>query len=368
MAMIAGQLALLGMHASNSYLVAKKPEILSQLLVNTFWVAVVLGIPVAIITVVVDRMIGQSVEIHAPVMFILFLAPINLLFICVTNLAVGVHRPQLYNLLVILNGVVFLTLAAFGMLATTGPLFFLSAFAFASVAVSTIGIVLLLRGHAIRWRFDRALFTTGIGLGIRAHVATLIAYVVTRVGVVVLRHYGAFSDVGHWSVAMQVHDTLMILPGTIGLLLYPAWLRANPEARWAGLNTSLFWLALAMGAICAVMAILAPPLIVLAFGAPFEPAGQILVALLPSAFFLALTSIVSQFLTALGVPIAQLLGWGVTLVLQVLLSVLMVERYGVQGVAYAQSTCAAFICLWLYITAKRHAKIDRSRATSSAVL
>jgi O-antigen/teichoic acid export membrane protein len=205
-------------------------------------------------------------------------------------------------------------------------------------------------------------------LGIRAHVATLIAYVVTRVGVVVLRHYGAFSDVGHWSVAMQVHDALMILPGTIGLLLYPAWLRANPEARWAGLNTSLFWLALAMGAICAVMAILAPPLIVLAFGAPYEPSGQILVALLPGAFFLALTSIVSQFLTAVGAPIAQLVGWGVTLAVQVLLSILMVERYGVQGVAYAQSACAAFICLWLYIIAKRHAKIDSSHATSSAVL
>jgi O-antigen/teichoic acid export membrane protein len=73
-------------------------------------------------------------------------------------------------------------------------------------------------------------------------------------------------------------------------------------------------------------------------------------------------------LTAVGAPIAQLVGWGVTLAVQVLLSVLMVERYGVQGVAYAQSACAAFICLWLYIIAKRHAKVDRSRATSSAVL
>jgi O-antigen/teichoic acid export membrane protein len=76
-----------------------------------------------------------------------------------------------------------------------------------------------------------------------------------------------------------------------------------------------------------------------------------MLALLPGIFFLALSSVASQFLSAFGIPLLQLVGWIVGWALQILLSLLLFEKYGVLGLACVQSGCAAFVCLWLFITA-----------------
>jgi O-antigen/teichoic acid export membrane protein len=106
-----------------------------------------------------------------------------------------------------------------------------------------------------------------------------------------------------------------------------------------------------MAILCLVVAGVVFPLIEVVFGAAYAPTGGITLALLPGVFFLAISSIASQFLSAFGIPLFQLVGWIVGWTLQILLSLLLFEKYGVLGLACVQSGCAAFVCLWLFVMA-----------------
>jgi O-antigen/teichoic acid export membrane protein len=110
-----------------------------------------------------------------------------------------------------------------------------------------------------------------------------------------------------------------------------------------------------MAVFCLVIAGLIFPLIEVAFGPAYTQTASIMLALLPGVFFLAVTSTVSQFLSAFGFPWSQLVVWIMGFILQVVLSMLLFDKFGVLGLAWVQSGCAAFVCLWLFMKALEYA-------------
>jgi O-antigen/teichoic acid export membrane protein len=184
-----------------------------------------------------------------------------------------------------------------------------------------------------------------------------------RTSAVVLRHHGVFGDLGLWSIAAQISDALMLLPATIGLLLFPSLVRADGERRWKDFKLVTVQLGAVMAVLCLVVAGLIFPLIEIAFGPAYAQTGQIMLALLPGVFFLAITSTVSQFLSAFGIPWSQLVVWIVAFILQVALSMLLFDNYGVLGLAWIQSGCAALVCFLLFMKALEYAPGRRSAAS-----
>jgi O-antigen/teichoic acid export membrane protein len=89
-----------------------------------------------------------------------------------------------------------------------------------------------------------------------------------------------------------------------------------------------------------------------------------MLALLPGVFFLAVTSTVSQFLSAFGIPWTQIVVWILGFVMQVVLSILLFDKYGVLGLAWVQSGCAAFVCFWLFMKALEYAPGRGSAASA----
>jgi O-antigen/teichoic acid export membrane protein len=183
----------------------------------------------------------------------------------------------------------------------------------------------------------------------------LVAFFMARTNVVVLRHYGEFGDLGHWSIAAQISDALLLLPATISTLLFPLLVRADAVSRWKDFKSTTLQLGAAIAILCLGVAGTALPFISIAFGSDYASAGAILLALLPGVFFLTITSTVSQFLSAFGIPWSQLVVWMVGWILQVGLSMLLFDRYGVVGLAWIQSGCAALVCLGLFAKALEYA-------------
>jgi O-antigen/teichoic acid export membrane protein len=95
----------------------------------------------------------------------------------------------------------------------------------------------------------------------------------------------------------------------------------------------------------------ARPAITLIFGAAYEPAVDITLALLPGVFFLSVTTVISQFLSACGIPRMQVAAWIVGWIVQIVLSLVLLRFYGVLGLAWAQSACAGLVCVLLAIKA-----------------
>jgi O-antigen/teichoic acid export membrane protein len=347
------QLASLGVHSSNGYLVAKRPELLPRILTNTAWIALFGGATAACGVIIFDVMSGQAVQRHLLVAVVLALCPLNLLFLFLSNLLVAIERTHVFNALLIFGSLV--SLSATVVAALVDPA--LGAFLFAAVAASAVTSVvtwLIIAGRVeLSWAFDRPLFSEGIEFALRVHSATLMGFLMARISVLLLRHDEAFGEIGHWSVAAQISDALLLLPATTALLLFPALVRATDADRWRQFTSMLLRVGGGMAVICIIAAVTARPAITVLFGQRYDPAVDILIALLPSVFFLSATTMASQFLAAIGMPWMQVAAWITALVVQIGLSLLAL-KHGAVALAWVQSACAGIVCLWLLAMARRY--------------
>jgi O-antigen/teichoic acid export membrane protein len=343
------QLASFGIHASNNFLLSKQPNLLSRILANTRWIGLLGGLAAGAGVLTFEVVVGNSSSMERTAIVVVILCPLNLLFLYLSNIAVGMNRPHLFNGLVILNSALAVVSAAIAALLLPELNSFLVAAIIASALTCIFSWMLISEDCVVPWTFDWPLLSEGILFAARAHVTVLVGFLMARTGVAILRYDDAFADIGYWSIAAQIADGLLILPSTVGLLLFPALVRAGDAERWVEFTAMAWRMGVVMLVVCVAAAVLVHPFITAVFGINYASAADIAIALLPSVFFLSATSMASQFLSAFGIPWTQLAAWVVGWVVQVGLSLFLVGDYGVLGLAWAQSVCSGAVCAWLFI-------------------
>ena len=359
-AQIASQIANLGLHSSNTYMVADNKTLAGRLLGNGLSVALVVGpllaLPIAIGLGWPDLIGigGSGSSLGSPVLFAVMLTPLLVAFLYTTNMAVAVQHIALFNALTIMMGV--LTIGAAGLVwASGGALYeFLWAAVIALFVGTVIGMLALARGPDFNLRIDLQLLRQGVGYAVRAWLATLFGFVLMRAGVVVLQWQGELSVVGQFSIAQQIGDALILLPSTVALLLFPDLVRtSDPETRWRNTRKAAVWLGSAMAVICLGIAVVAPWVVPFVFGAEYQPAVDLVNGILVSVFVMSLITVVSQFLSAAGFPWSQVITWIIGCALHVGLSVILVPQYGALGVVFSLAITTSLILITLCCIAWR---------------
>jgi O-antigen/teichoic acid export membrane protein len=351
LATVGAQLASCGIYASNSYLVVKDRDLLPRLLSNSVWIALVGGILAAVGVIGFDFAMGEARHREALIAAVLALSPLMLLFLYLSNLLVAIGESKAFNKLVVVNSALWAVTGILAAVLVPTLNAFLAATVVTGALTSALAWILAARGRPVPRTFDWTLFSRSIAFAARAHVAALLGFLMARTAVVVLRYDGTFDEIGQWSIAAQIADALLLLPATVGLLLFPALVGAEEGDRWSEFTSMLVRVGAIMAAICLVVAAIAGPAIKIVFGADYQPAADIMLALLPGIFFLSITTVASQFLSAFGIPLLQLAAWLVSWIMQVALSLAVLRPYGALGLAWVQSGCAGLVCVWLLVLA-----------------
>jgi O-antigen/teichoic acid export membrane protein len=243
-----------------------------------------------------------------------------------------------------------------------GPTGFLTASLLAWTLTISIMLVLLFRQASGVSRFRPDVFLTTCRYSTKVYLATLAGFVVLRMNVFILHAVAGADQVGYYSVASQVSDTLSILPQSIATVLFPRLVasqagRLRATMRDAGRTAAL------LVAVCACVWVFADPAIHLAFGPRFAPAAPVLRAMLPAVFLLGVMSVVSQYLAASGFPLSVVACWIASVVLCGGLSHILIGRHGAVGAGEALSvTYAALLMALLFLcwrTAKTNARGPR---------
>ena len=349
LAAVGVQFVSFGVHASNNFLLSKQPNLLSRVLANTRWIGALGGLSAAAGILTFEVVVRNSDSMERTVFVVAMLCPLNLLFLYLSNLTVGMNRPNLFNWLMILNSVLSVVSAAIAALLLPVLNSFLVAAVIESALTCLFSWMFVTKDCVVPWTFDWSLLSESIKFAARAHVNVLVAFLMARTGIGILRYHDAFTDIGYWSIAAQITDGLLIFPSTVALLIFPALVRAAHADRWNEFIAMTWRMGAVMLMVCAAAALLAHPFITVIFGFNYAAAADITIALLPGVFFLSVASIASQFLSAFGIPWTQVAAWVVGLVVQVGLSIFLVGDYGVLGLAWAQSACSGVICTWLFV-------------------
>lgn len=336
LAQLATQIGHLGLASSNTYVAAQNRSATGALAANSFWIALTLGGVATALTVAFQVAAGRP-DRAALAVVLLVLVPCMIYGLLASSILVGAGRAKAYNAFLLVNtGLQLVAILAVG--ATYGTVTaMLWVSAGASLAASAMLMWMIARQGQITWRFDWGLIGREMGFASRVYLATLLQFAVSRLNVMILDHTSGAADVGQYSIAVQFFDTLLVIPATTAMLLFPELVRSDAHDR----SRRTLQVALAMGVLMTLVAVafvaISPWLIPLLFGAGFTPAIEVVRWMMPGLVAFSLLNIVSQYLAAARFPLSNLLAWVISLPVLGILASVLIPTWGAAGAAAALS-------------------------------
>lgn len=237
-------------------------------------------------------------------------------------------------------------------------LFFLS---FISVAISIFDIVVY--GYLVnkkftpfKLEFDKSFAKQLFAWTLPFMLLTLFS-VYNRVDTLLLSHFRSFTETGYYSAAYKFWDTLSFIPSVIGISLYPFFAESlskglKDQVR-SGLETyTRYMIALALPLALGAY-LVAKPLTLAFYGQDFAPAAPAL-WLLVSAVSLLLIYAPANSLIISGSTKTATKITGSTLLLNLILNVIFIPRYGFVAAAAVTVLSELNQAFWYWIFIKRN--------------
>lgn len=336
LAQLATQIGNLGLASSNTYVAAQNRNSAGALEANSFWIALTLGGIATIVTVAFQMATGRPDRAALAVVLIV-LVPCLIYGLLASSILIGAGRAKAYNVFMLVNtGLQLIAIIVVGLTyGTVSAMLWVSAGA--SLAASAMLMWMIARRGPVTWRFDRELLAREMGFASRVYLATLLQFAVSRLNVMILDHTSGATAVGQYSIAVQFFDTLLVLPATTAMLLFPDLVRSEAADRLG----RTMQVALAMGALMTLVAVafvaISPWLIPLMFGPGFKDAIEVVRWMMPGLVAFSVLNIVSQYLAAARIPFSNLLVWMISLPVLGILAGMLIPVWGAAGAAAALS-------------------------------
>ncbi|MDQ3821268.1 MAG: polysaccharide biosynthesis C-terminal domain-containing protein, partial [Acidobacteriota bacterium] len=216
-----------------------------------------------------------------------------------------------------------------------------------AVIVWTIGRAIHEQKNARAFKADAGLFKRTARYGLKFHVSIIAAFLIIRADLLIVNHFRGSSETAVYSVASQVASLLLLLPGIVATLLFPRITSAQATSAEFTMRVTRH-MSLVMLAICVAAAPLsfALPLV---YGAAFADAPVQLLILLPGVFLMGLESVLVQYFNSRGVPKVIPAFWVLLQVINVLLNILFVPRFGARAAALSSTLCYTLVFLFVAI-------------------
>lgn len=359
LASLAAQFGNLGLASSNTYSLAKDHSLLPRLAANSFWISLVAGTLAACFILVFEADQTNVAWFGGrPVWIVILMVPTMIYGLLVSNLLIGLSLFRQYNVFQLGSGIFHTAAVALAAWMVGGVEGFLVVSAVAGLVAAFGLTVILSRLHKLTWRFDWHLLRSNIGYSGRAYLATLMAYGVSRVGVLLLDHFAERTEIGIYSIAVQFADVLIVVPSTVAMVLFPDLLKGPAEKRFVRTMRTTAQVALIMAALCVVTGLIAILIVPTLFGEAFAPAVMVLWWMLPGVFALSLANIISQYLAAQGIPLTNVWAWLGGLIVLLTTGSYFIPQWGAVGAAACLSLTYTFMAVVLSMLAFKYSSLE----------
>lgn len=337
----------------NIYSCAQSQENIKKAAPNSFWFAILIGILSSVLVFLLVKFFPQLIG-TTPTVFLavaLVAVPFSLIYMFFQAILLGINKISVYNWFEFFNQ--FLPLI-FSIIV----LIFLKKGILDLLIARTVIIILLsVMMIAVTYKFQKFRFSphwdalkTMLGYGLMSHPCRLLAFLVLKSDILLINYFLGPSSTGIYSVAVNFGDMLLILPGIIGLMLFPH-LSAD-QTRESAVNTAKVarLTVIIMLFSCLATFLIYQPLVKIVFGAAFLPSMMPMFVLLPGVFFLSVEIIFAQYLAARVKLNALLYYWGAAFLVNLLLNLILLPKIGIVGASLSSSFCYLLvgIMIWRY--------------------
>lgn len=238
-----------------------------------------------------------------------------------------VWLPLLYNFLGIILFVVFIKWWV------TGALL---AMLLSNVLVASVSLSYLYKNFAIRIRWDKEVVISLMKVGVVYAIAVVVMQLNYRIDIILLQKLSSMREVGYYSLGVAISDKLWQLPSAMGLVVMS---RTANATDLQVLNRDVARLVRVAFIVVLVVSVLlwvvAPVIIPLLFGAKFAPSVHIVRLMLPGIIMFVVVRILSGRFAGSGEPLLLIGLFVPTLIVNIILNLFWIPRYGGLGAAMA---------------------------------
>jgi O-antigen/teichoic acid export membrane protein len=324
-----------GLQSANPYFIARDQGTLPRVIANSVWMAFAIGVVLIAIGIGVKALFPAVLRGLDWIDVIVVLAgiPAALLSTLLQSVLLAEGRMVAYNAVEITVAALTFIGLTIGLVAfDLGVLYAITVMVSLNVAAA-FTYFLLVRHHGPRLRTPAPkLAKQMLRYGFRIYLATLLAYAVGRVNLLLVNVYLGSSAAGQYSVGISLADGMHLLPAVVALNLFPRIARGDPHERSAAVFRSL---SLLYALLCLVTIPLAGPGIHLLYGSKFDPAVGVYLWLLPGIFAYGMLNVLSYHFAGRGFPLEALLIWLPGMALNLLLVFAFVPSGGINVAALA---------------------------------
>jgi O-antigen/teichoic acid export membrane protein len=329
----------LGLHAANTYFIAKDRSLQAKVIANTLWVSMVGGVIIALIATGIIYFNPQFVT-DVPVLFVAVAVvgiPFGLLSLLGQNIVLGIQRIKVLNAFELAQAVVNVLVITVLLVMLKQGVFSLIVFSTGVAFLYSIVIFTYLqRLEKSSLAFNPALLRQMARYGFKAYLAALFAFLLIRFNILMVNYFLGSGEVGIYSIATSTADILYMIPASIGMILFPQ-ISGMVEGGWDYSKKVAGITAVMMGAICVFVALIARPFIVFFYGQAFAGASDALLWLLPGIFVFSVNTIFMNFFAARGLPVIVVFSPLIALAANVLLNLYFIPQFGIKGAAMVSS-------------------------------
>lgn len=341
-----------GLHASNTYFVARERTLLGALLGNALLVSLGIGALGVIGTWFFLERWPQWSPLPANLLALtLAWIPFGLAYLLLQNLLLGIQAVGAYNRVEVVTKVLSIGLIAIVILwhwVSPQNLFLIN---FAVMLIGTVWVAYRLSWvERTKVTINPTLLGQTVIYGFKAYLSAFFAYLVLRLDLLMVKQMLGIEQAGFYAVAASTADLIFMLPSVSSSILFPRLSALSDMKRKYGFTLRVTGLVgLLMGLICTVTMLFAEPLLTLLYGVAFLPAAQALIWLMPGIFFLSLEIVLVQFLNSEGYPWRIVIAWAISLAANIGLNLWLIPLYGIMGAAVASSVAYSLMFLAVLI-------------------
>ncbi|MEQ9483394.1 flippase [Coleofasciculus sp. F4-SAH-05] len=328
------QVGNLGLHASNTYYVARDRKLLPQLVSNTLALSFGFGCIIAALVGFVFIIKPNLAPIQGLILVLALLGiPFGLAYMLLKNILLGIYKIEDYNKIELANKLIALSIISFLLLikvVAIETIFFVSLMA---TIISLFGVTWKLKQYIHKLPLPSLkLFKKTINYGIKAYMAAFFTFLVLRSDLFMVQYMLGSLQSGYYSIAVMIADMIYMLPVVIGSILFPK-LSAMPnnQNKWR-LTKKLSLAVCLLIVFISIWAILfVEPTVRFLFGVEFLPTIPAFYWLIPAMLFLSINRVYMNYFAAQGMPLITVYSPGIALVINIVLNFKTIPLWGIVG-------------------------------------
>lgn len=328
----------------------------TKLIVNSFVLSILLSILLVALTLPVAYALKDvffKTINEKLIVLISFFIPFYIFNNHFISLLQGLYKINIRNLLLVsqpmLNLLLLIILITILKLGLNGAV--IASIIALLFAVFLSGIFLLKEIKVKEISLDFSLMRQLLTFGFKSHIGNILKDLSYRSDILIISYFLPAAFVGYYVIAVTIAEIIWKIPDAVGSVLLPhvAQMDNNSAKTFTPVVSRVVLVPVTIA--CLMIFLFGKNIITLAFGQEFLPSSSVLVILLPGILSFALWKILANDLIAQGYPVRYSLTSGIALVTMIVLDLLLIPKFGINGAAVASTVsyiAAAASIIFIY--------------------